>query len=77
MAPTIVIALPTSGTMTAKKNDIKLRNSVQNIFYLLDIPSFLYNSSSIVFLQGNMQIGILVITEIAMKIFATSIKFEF
>jgi len=63
VAPTKVIALPTSDTTIAIKHGITLNMNVQNTFYLFDIPNSLYRSNSIVFLHGSKHSGIVQITD--------------
>lgn len=69
VVPTKVIALPTSEISIASKQGIMLKIKVQNMFYLLDIPYFLYRSSSIVFLPGKTYKGIILIIEMSTIVF--------
>ena len=76
MPPTRVKALPTSWINIARRHGIKLKKNVQKIFYLFDIPSFLYKSSSIVFLHGSTHTGTFNIIEIMVMVLPISIKLD-
>jgi len=76
VAPATDDTTPILGIKLAIAHVPRLKNRVQNTFYLVDIPSCLYKSSSIVFLQGSIQIGMFEITEIIINNLAICIQLE-